>query len=249
MRRRKKPRSKMARITLDQIVQELSEDNWVVLSKEYVNLSSQMEFQCPEGHIIYTSWDKLRRKHECPVCKQNKLKNITNEIIPKKKGCQRIMALDQASHISGISIFDGKDLVYYGTFETNATDEYGRLHEVNNWLISLINTWRPDVIGIEGIQFQQYAGVTTFQTLARLQGILIETCMQNNINFKVCPTNTWRSHCGVKGRSRVDKKRSMQALVKSWYDIQVNEDCADAIGIGKYLVDIQPPEVEIECWV
>lgn len=239
----------MARITLDQIVRELSEDNWSVISTEYVNLSSQMEFECPEGHKVYTSWDKLRRKHECPVCKNNKLKNVNIEVKPKKKGCQRIMALDQATHISGISIFDGKELVYYGTFGTVSTDEFTRLHEVNEWLVSMIDAWRPDLIGIEGIQFQQYAGVTTFQALARLQGILMETCMQQQIKFKICPTNTWRAHCGVKGRTRTDKKRSMQLLVKNWYDISVDEDCADAIGIGKYLVDIQPPQVEIECWV
>lgn len=52
-------------------------------------------------------------------------------------------------------------------------------------------------------------GVTTFQTLARLQGILMDTCFELKINYKICPTNTWRAHHEVKGRSRADKKKSM----------------------------------------
>lgn len=44
-------------------------------------------------------------------------------------------------------------------------------------------------------------GVTVFETLARLQGILMITAYELGVSFKVCPTNTWRSHCGVKGRS------------------------------------------------
>ena len=79
--------------------------------------------------------------------------------------------------------------------------------------------------------------VTVFQTLARLQGILMETCYSAKIKFEVCPTNTWRHSCGVKGRSRTDKKRSMQLLAKQWYDITVSEDEADAIGIGHHLVN------------
>ena len=66
--------------------------------------------------------------------------------------------------------------------------------------------------------------------------------------YKICPTATWRSHCGVKGRSRVDKKRSMKELVKKWFDVQITDDEADAIGIGKYLSDTSSPVVEIINW-
>ena len=45
-------------------------------------------------------------------------------------------------------------------------------------------------------------------------------------------------HCGVKGKSRPDKKRSMQRLVKEWFGLNPTEDECDAIGIGKYFSDI-----------
>ena len=123
-----------------------------------------------------------------------------------------------------------------------------RLHEVNMWLVSQLENWQPDCVGIEGIQYQQQIGVTTFQTLARLQGILMETCMEAKIPYKICPTNTWRAHCGVKGRARQDKKRSMQLLVKDWFDVSVSDDCADAIGIGRYLSDIWYAPNEMINW-
>ena len=104
----------------------------------------------------------------------------------------------------------------------------------------MIQNWRPDFIAIEGIQYQdegngQKMGVTVFQTLARLQGVLMLVCHEARVPFEICPTNTWRHDCGVKGRSRTDRKRSMQMLVKQWYDISVSDDESDAIGIGHYM--------------
>lgn len=91
-------------------------------------------------------------------------------------------------------------------------------------------------------------GVTVFQTLARLQGILMITCHEQEIPFEVCPTNTWRHTCGVKGKSRTDKKRSMQLLVQEWHGVKVSEDEADAIGIGYHLASFVQRNTEIFNW-
>lgn len=40
----------MAKITLDQIKEEVAQDNWKVLSLEYKNLETEMTFECPNGH-------------------------------------------------------------------------------------------------------------------------------------------------------------------------------------------------------
>ena len=240
----------MARITLESIAQELAQENWKILSTEYTNLSTEMCFECNEGHKVYTSWDKLRRKRECPVCKQNVLKENKPVIIEKRKNENRILALDQATHTTGWSIFDGDKLIKYGAFvvQGGEDDEVERIHEVKSWLMSMIENWKPDLIAIEGIQYQQNMGVTTFQSLARLQGVLMELCYGLNMSCKVCPTNTWRAHCGVKGKQRNDKKRSMQLLVKQWFDISVTDDESDAIGIGKYAADIFKKQTEVKSW-
>ena len=233
----------MARIKMEDIRAELNKDGWKVISEEYVNLDTEMIFECPEGHRIYTSWKKIRQKRECPICKETYIKLNEQKIIPKKNGEKRVLALDQATYKTGWSLYDGNKLIKFGIFETTLQEEIARDNAIKTWLISMIYNWKPDCIGIEGIQFQEKSeerkmGVTVFETLSRLQGILMETCYELKIPYKICPVNVWRKHCKVRGKTRTDKKRSMQLLVKEWYNITISNDEADAIGIGKYLSDM-----------
>lgn len=238
----------MARITIESINEELAPTGWKCTSETYKNLDSELTFLCEEGHLVCSTWKKIRSKRECPRCKENSFKEKNFDIEPKKKGVKRILAIDQATHTCGWSIYDDKQLIRYGTFTTNQKDEIARDSTIKNWMLSMIQNWNPDVIGLEGIQFQdessgQRASVTVFQALARLQGVLMETCYEKKIEYIICPTNTWRHHCQVKGRSRADKKRSMQLKAKEMYDITVTDDEADAIGIGKYVADLSGIQV------
>lgn len=246
----------MARITIEDVRAVIEEKGWKLISETYENLDTEMIFECDKGHRIYSPWKKLRNKCECPACAQNKLITPDGKIVPKPHGARRVLALDQASHTSGFAIYDNKKLVFYGTFVTSDESEDGRIDQVKIWLLSMIKAWAPDYIAIEGIQYQdknEAAGeaktsVTLFQTLARLQGVLLNVCYEANIPHEVCPTNTWRHFCGVKGRSRADKKRSMQLLVEEWYQIKVSDDIADAIGIGHYYANSVAQQTEIVNW-
>lgn len=243
----------MAKIRLEDIKDELAADGWLVISDKYENLKSEMTFECPYGHRVFLPWEKLRSKRECPSCKAQTTIKVDNEVLPKPKGIRRVLALDQASKVTGYAIYDNDKLIKYGTFSTSGTDEVERFAMVRSWLLSMIRSWKPDYIGIEGIQFQeegsgQKMGVTVFQTLARLQGILMMACYDEKVPFEICPTNTWRHSCGVKGKTRTDKKRSTQLLVEQWYDIKVSEDEADAIGIGRHLVTFIQKNTEMTNW-
>lgn len=242
----------MSKISIETIRSELKE-GWNLLSSEYLNLDSPLIFECPEGHQVTTSWKKLRTKFICPTCEQNQFKIKDIKIVPKN-GKYRTLALDQASHDCGWSIFDDKQLIKHGVFHLSNDKEEIRINKLKHWLISMISNWNPDYIGLEGIQYQDEVagkakmGITVFQTLARLQGVLRDTCVEMKIPCEICPTNTWRAANGVKGKTRADKKKSMQLLVKKWYDITVSDDIADAIGIGKYLSDKISSQTVIENW-
>lgn len=238
----------MSKIKIEDIKEELKKDNWELVSEEYQNLESEMIFKCSEGHTVFAPWKKIRLKRDCPICKNNVFKEQDMKIIPKKKGAKRILALDQSTRITGWSIYDSGELIKYGTFITDLDDEIQRDRAIKNWLINMVNNWKPEYVGLEGIQYQQNMGVTTFETLARLQGILMETLLELNIEYSICPTNTWRAHCQVKGKTRIDKKRSMQLLAKQWFDISVTDDEADAIGIGKYVAEVLNKKVQIYNW-
>lgn len=244
----------MAKITLDQIKQELEQEGWKVHSLEYKNLETEMTFECPNRHQVFAPWKKLRTRRDCPLCKEVTFQQ-SDKILPKPKGATRILALDQATKITGYSVFDDGKLVKYGTFNTTSDDEVARCASVKNWFLSMIQNWRPDYVGIEGIQYQPkvfdgdtVGSVTLFQTLAHLQGILLVTCHENNIPYRICPTNTWRNVCGVKGRTRADKKKSMQLLAKSWYNIVATDDETDAIGIGYYMTTVVNKNTTVTNW-
>lgn len=238
----------MARINIEDIKEALQPDNWTLISETYKNLDSNLEFRCNEGHTVIAPWKKIRDARICPTCMRASLKTKEFRNTKKKKSEYRILALDQATHISGYAVFSNKQLIDYGIFEAQGDNDIIRSVQIKQWLISLIDQYEIDFVGLEGIQYQAAAGVTTFETLARLQGILMAACQEEKIPYKVVNTNTWRLHCGVKGKTRVDKKRSMQLLAKGWYGIMPTDDEADALGIGKYYCDTQTPRIEIVDW-
>ena len=47
--------------------------------------------------------------------------------------------------------FDDAKLIKYGTFTTTAENDIERFAMVRAWLLSIISSWRPDYIGIEGV--------------------------------------------------------------------------------------------------
>lgn len=145
----------MAKIRLEDIENELNAEGWVVISTEYTNLDTEMTFECPKGHRVFMPWKKLRGKHECPTCKQKQEFEQITTVQPKSKGVKRTLALDQASKVTGYAIFDDTKLIKYGTFTTTAADDIERFAMIRAWLLSMISSWRPDYIGIEGIQFQE----------------------------------------------------------------------------------------------
>ena len=59
----------MSKIKYEDIKDAASFHGWTLITKEYKNLKTEMEFSCPEGHIVYTTWGKLRENFNCPTCK------------------------------------------------------------------------------------------------------------------------------------------------------------------------------------
>lgn len=232
------------RYTIQQVQEEVNKTDWKLLSIEYKNLKSELAFRCPEGHKVYTSYEKWRRKPECPTCDTNINKKISNiSATPKKKGTYRTMALDQSSRLTGYSIYDNKELIAYGVFSADGATGVQRMISLCDWLSSMINSWKPDCVGLEETQYnnsavgQKQVGHETFKLLSQVMGACMLTIARERVEVKTVIIPTWRHHCGVKGIKRTDCKRSAQLLVKKWYDISVTDDESDAICIGKYFSD------------
>lgn len=237
----------MARISIDEIKADLSANGWTLLSEKYVNLDSNLEYKCNKGHIVCAPWKQIRKDKICPICMRERLK-VKDTIHKKKKSEFRVLALDQATHYTGYAVYNNRNLIDYGTFIAQGDNEIERCAQVKQWMISLIEQYEIDFVGIEQIQLDVQKSAPTFEALAHLQGILMLTCYEEKIPCKAAHVSTWRAHCGVKGRTRPDVKRSMQLIVKKWFGIMPTDDECDAIGIGMYFADTMVPKVEIIDW-
>ena len=45
---------------LDAIINTLEPLGWKCITTKYQNLDTEMHFQCPKGHDVYTTWRLLR---------------------------------------------------------------------------------------------------------------------------------------------------------------------------------------------
>ena len=214
---------------LDAAQNEVAALGWQLLSREYKNLDTIMLFQCPEGHKLELTLKQWRKSPICNICEHNTI------IKEKKKNTQRIIALDNATHVTGWAVFDNTNLVSYGKYTTKSSDTSDRILEMGDWLTNLLNKWEPNTIILEDIQQQN--NVSTFKVLAKLQGVLEYISKKNEVEYYIISPATWKSNAGVKGKSRIDQKKSAQLIVNNLYGIQATQDESDAILLGKYGVD------------
>lgn len=194
------------------------------------------------------TFEYWRRHKECPICKSNRYYRM-NDSAPKSKGF-RILAFDQASGISGWSVYDDDELIKYGAQDSGAIHSTEKIMKTKSWVANMIQMWKPDLVIFEDIQLQKNERgeeqVLTFKKLAHLQGVLQNYCYENGFIFKMVPPQTWRAHSKVKGSTRTDKKKSAQLIVKKLYDIKVTEDEADAILIGRWGVSDRKQNMMIQ---
>lgn len=201
----------------------------------YMNLKTQMVFKCPNDHENYFTLGQWRSHPECPICKNNPYAKM-NDAATKNEGF-RILAFDQALNVSGWSVFDNKKLIKFGKQKTEGTDSVTKICRTKTWVANMIYRWKPNLVVFEDIQLQVIDGseqVVVYKKLASLLGVLQNYCYETGIAFKTVPPATWRAHSQIKGKTRTDKKKNAQLLIKTKYNVNVSQDEADAILIGEW---------------
>lgn len=141
-----------------------------------------------------------------------------------------ILALDQSSKVSGYSIFKNGELYQYGKFKFDDSDIGERLCKIRNKIIELIEEHGIDEIVFEDVQLQE--SVDTFKVLSEVLGVINELCSELNIPYRTYLASSWRAELKIKGKARIEQKRSAQEFVINTYNIKCTQDEADAICIG-----------------
>lgn len=149
-----------------------------------------------------------------------------------------ILSLDLSTKSSGWAIFQESQLIDYGCITSASTDVIKRIYIMLNGLKEVLNKYTIDKIVIEEVRPDLGNGnLNTHRVLMYLQAGL-EFLIHDN--FKGTPIqyiypSSWRAECGIKngrGIKRLTLKELDIQFVKEHYNIEVNDDIADAICIG-----------------
>ena len=148
----------------------------------------------------------------------------------------RVLALDQASRVTGWAVYDDKRLYAYGKISATHSDIGDRLYHIRQQVIQLINEYDIGEVVFEDIQLQdnKINNVATFKTLAEVFGVLHELFVELKLPREAVLSTVWKSKLGLKGYDRTTQKRAAQAWVKEKFNISPTQDECDAICIGYY---------------
>lgn len=198
----------------------------------YKNLSSAIIIECKQGHEIITDFASIRKDNfVCPSCEGKQSSNLRiDHTLPPKSG-YRIIALDQSSKKIGVSVFDDGKLVYYHLFEVTG-DLGDRLVKIYNLMHKvIIKEWQPNYLVFEDVYKDN---PLTYKVLSMVMGICILAAEQYAVEHTELINKTWQSEFNIGGTSRTAQKKNVISRVKEYYDLDVNDDVADAILMGKY---------------
>ena len=159
-----------------------------------------------------------------------------------KEGVKRmkILSLDLSTKSSGWAVFEDTKLIDYGCITASSDDLIKRIHKMVDELKIIIEKHNIDKIITEEVRPQGGYGVGNLQThraLMWLQGALAMMIHDNfkNLHIDYILPNSWRAKVGIKtgrGITRTSLKPADIKFVRETFNIDVNDDVADAIGVG-----------------
>ena len=104
----------------------------------------------------------------------------------------KILAIDQASRISGYAVFDDEKLIRFGKIQLDDEEVGPRLVDLRQAIKTLIEENQVDYVAFEDIQMQSSVGnnVKTFKVLANVFGVILELCEELKLKYEIVSSNT-----------------------------------------------------------
>lgn len=150
-----------------------------------------------------------------------------------------LLALDQASRVSGWSVYYDNKLIAIGKFSVDDEDIGKRLLKIRMEVRRLLVDYDIDYVIFEDIQLQGNVAnnVQTFKVLAEVYGVISELLTELQIPYSTVLATVWKPVVGIKGKSRDEQKRNAQKYITEKYNIKVTQDEADSACIGEYYIN------------
>lgn len=143
----------------------------------------------------------------------------------------KILAFDQATRFTGVSLVEDNQVVYYELINTSKISKLQfKISFIKNRMLQLINEYKPDKIVFEDVQYQ--SNQKTFKILSKLLGNLEVAALECGYECGVIPVTTWR---GILGFPKGNRKESKNNAINYIKNININikyDDVAEAICIA-----------------
>lgn len=153
-----------------------------------------------------------------------------------------ILAIDASTKSSGLALFEDTKLKTYTCITASSTDLIKRIQKVIKELNIFLTENKVDKIILEEVIQDNSKNIKTYKALMYLQAAITFLLHESfpNIEVEYVYPNEWRASCGIRngrGIKREILKEEDINFVKQNYGITVNDDVADAIGIGHAYVN------------
>lgn len=152
-----------------------------------------------------------------------------------------LLSLDLSTKSTGYAIWDKDKLIDYGLITASSQDLIKRIQKITNDLNDILKAKSAncsiDKVIVEEVRPENgLQNIQTHRALMWLQGAIATMFHDDyNLSLEYVYPSEWRSKCGIKtgaGIKRESLKKKDIAFVKETFNIDVNDDIADAIGIG-----------------
>ena len=156
-----------------------------------------------------------------------------------------IAGIDGSTNASGISIMEDGELKFYTLIDLHKEKAtLTRIRMMLSSICEILDQYDIDMIYMEKAFNKQ--NVDTTMKLANIAGGIMLYCAQHNIKFIHPEPSVWRKKIGIeqgRGIKRDVLKAEAIAAVKNEYDIDVNDDVAEAVLIARSAFDL--PKINI----
>lgn len=149
-----------------------------------------------------------------------------------------IMAIDASTKSSGIAIFQDTELIYCNCITSSSNDLIKRIKTITKGIEQILSNYQIDKIILEEVRPESAGNnLKTHKALMWLQASIAFMVYDNpqKIEIEYIYPSSWRASCGIhtgRGIKRDELKAADIAFVKKKFNLDVNDDIADAIGIG-----------------
>lgn len=149
-----------------------------------------------------------------------------------------ILSIDASTKSTGYAIYKHNKLISYDCIKTTSSQLFNR---INKMVIEIqkILFENPDIdyVVLQQVRQEGFMNIKTYKALMYLQGCIGKMIYDNfkHIQMDFLYPSAWRKVCQIKqgrGVKRNQQKKNDIQWVKDNFNIQVNDDIADAIGIG-----------------